>query len=441
MDTMYTSASSIMNLLLYSSLSLTGFNFNPQIIFTTMALYEELRYALPGNFVFQVRLSSEGLVALERIRQFLLYPEKGTKALRHDSPGFEFSVPLPRGTKNEDLPGTGLIGTFKKISPEGCQINMSLTKDSKSNVDIGAKTSCSLLVENVTCYWNNKSCSPCLSNINLKISSSNLVAVCGEVGSGKSSLLSAILGELLPARGTIRCNGRLTYAPQLPWVFSGTLRQNIIFGQPYDVKRYRDTLEAVQLVSDIESFPDGDLTYIGERGITLSGGQRARVSLARAVYFKADIYLLDDPLSALDIHVGKQLFTKCIKQMLNKSIVVLVTHNLSYLPDADQIIVMKKGCITAKGTYSELMQAGLNLCFESGYQATNGDGQRIVSTDDRSVQSSRKALSETQNLKVEDEKRSFGSIPLRIHWKYFQAGNSVAMAIPVTFILILSQGM
>ena len=158
----------------------------------------------------------------------------------------------------------------------------------------------------------------------------------------QSSLLSAILGELEPLTGNCKVVGRMAYAPQEPWIFSGTVRQNILCGLEYDTERYNRVIEACALVDDIRLFPKGDSTSVGERGVSLSGGQKARINLARALYVEADIYLLDDPLSAVDAHVGRHLFDSGINSFLNGKIRVLVTHQLHYLKDADRILILNQ---------------------------------------------------------------------------------------------------
>ena len=434
----------MINLILYTTLSMTGYHFIPQTIFTILALYEETRYNMAGNFLFQMRFSYEGLMALKRINEFLLFPEKGSKALQYDNLAFDLTFPTHWIKRYEELPSKGCIGTFRYLPSSEVVLHNSKVETSRKYMkqlnDVEADTTASLVIENTSCYWNNESKKTCLSNIDLNIPNAKLVAICGEVGSGKSSLLMAVLGEIVPTCGKVSCHGRVAYAPQVPWVFSGTIRQNIIFGLPYDEQRYRDTIEACQLVSDMQTFPDGDLTYIGERGITLSGGQRARVSLARAVYFNADIYLLDDPMSALDTQVGKKLFFECFKEMLRKCIVILVTHNLSYLPEVDCVVVMKRGSIYAKGSYHKLKQDGMNLLFGKGDKLKSVKEQR-ASENEKDFHNIDNQSLELKNLKAEKEDRAVGSVPLRIHWKYFSAGNSAAMALVLCLLLLTAQGM
>ncbi|KAJ0067200.1 hypothetical protein NL108_012940, partial [Boleophthalmus pectinirostris] len=197
---------------------------------------------------------------------------------------------------------------------------------------------------------------PLLKNVSIEINPGKLVAVVGAVGSGKSSLISAVLGEMNKKKGLINVQGSLAYVPQQAWIQNATLRDNILFGSAYEKGRFQQIIEACALGPDLELLAAGDLTEIGEKGINLSGGQKQRVSLARATYSKADIYLLDDPLSAVDAHVGKHLFDKVIgpNGLLRDKTRVLVTHAVSFLPFVDEIIVLKDGTVSEVGSYNSL---------------------------------------------------------------------------------------
>uniref|UniRef100_A0A4W5KT46 ABC-type glutathione-S-conjugate transporter n=1 Tax=Hucho hucho TaxID=62062 RepID=A0A4W5KT46_9TELE len=183
-----------------------------------------------------------------------------------------------------------------------------------------------------------------------------LVAVVGVVGSGKSSLISAMLGEMHSAKGFVNVQGSVALVPQQAWIQNATLRDNILFGYPLEDSRFQATLEACALGPDLELLPGGDQTEIGEKGINLSGGQKQRVSLARAAYSQADVYLLDDPLSAVDSHVGKHLFEEVVGPtgILKDKTRILVTHGVSFLPYVDEIVVLKEGCVSEVGSYQSL---------------------------------------------------------------------------------------
>ncbi|XP_060065904.1 ATP-binding cassette sub-family C member 5-like [Ylistrum balloti] len=197
-----------------------------------------------------------------------------------------------------------------------------------------------------------------LDSIKFNVKKGQLVGVCGSVGGGKSSLISAILGRMQQMAGHLAVRGNVAYAAQQAWIFSGTLQENILFGKRYDPDWYKQVVYACGLEPDLDMLANRDETEIGERGINISGGQKQRVSLARAVYSKSDIYLLDDPLSAVDVHVGRHLFHRCIKRLLQGKTVILVTHQLQYLKDCDEILVMEEGRIAENGSHESLLEHG-----------------------------------------------------------------------------------
>ncbi|KAF9581949.1 hypothetical protein BGW38_000856, partial [Lunasporangiospora selenospora] len=201
---------------------------------------------------------------------------------------------------------------------------------------------------------------PTLSNINLSLPEGSLTAIVGRVGQGKTSLLSAMIGDMYKWQGTVQVVGSIAYVPQQAWIVNATVKDNILFGKPFDQNRYDRVVLASGLEPDFEMLSAGDQTEIGERGINLSGGQKQRVSLARAAYQDADIYLLDDPLSAVDAHVDQHLWQNLIgpEGLLSDKTRLLVTHGTHHLSEMDQIIVIRNGIITEKGQYEDLLEAG-----------------------------------------------------------------------------------
>ncbi|KAK0171316.1 hypothetical protein PV328_009061 [Microctonus aethiopoides] len=252
-----------------------------------------------------------------------------------------------------------------------------------------------LIIENGSFSWDSViSEKPTLKNINLQVEHGQLVAIVGTVGSGKSSLVSAFLGEMDRISGRVNTKGSIAYVSQQAWIQNATLQDNILFGKALDKTLYARVLDACALSHDIKTLPAGDQTEIGEKGINLSGGQKQRVALARAVYNNSDVYFLDDPLSAVDSNVGKHIFEKVIgpNGLLGKKTRVLVTHGLTYLPDVDNVVVLKDGEISEIGTYKYLMQKGGAfrdfLVLHSNEAAAEGDSkseltgmtQQLVST-------------------------------------------------------------
>ncbi|KAL0880786.1 hypothetical protein ABMA27_001981 [Loxostege sticticalis] len=215
-----------------------------------------------------------------------------------------------------------------------------------------------LVIENGHFSWGEQDSAPVLKKINLNVPRGSLVAVVGAVGSGKSSLLSALLGEMNKVSGRINTTGDVAYVPQQAWIQNATLQDNILFGKPLDKHKYNNVINVCALKTDFDVLPGGDQTEIGEKGINLSGGQKQRVSLARAVYFDADNYFLDDPLSAVDSHVGKHIFDKVIgpNGLLKNKTRVWVTHNVSYLAQTDMVLVLKDGEVSEAGTYQQLLE-------------------------------------------------------------------------------------
>ncbi|XP_033638055.1 multidrug resistance-associated protein 5-like [Asterias rubens] len=195
-----------------------------------------------------------------------------------------------------------------------------------------------------------------LFDINFVLEKGRLTGICGSVGSGKTSLVAAILNNMHMPKGHCVVSGSIAYAAQEAWLFNATLKENILFGMPFDEDKYDNVIWACSLRMDLEILPNGDQTEIGERGLNMSGGQKQRISLARALYADRDIYLLDDPLSAVDAHVGKHIFEECISGALKGKTVLFVTHQLQYLKDCDVVLTMENGRIAERGSHGELME-------------------------------------------------------------------------------------
>jgi ATP-binding cassette, subfamily C (CFTR/MRP), member 1 len=208
-----------------------------------------------------------------------------------------------------------------------------------------------LSITNGTFTWGGEHTT--LKNINLRVKKGNMTAIVGSVGSGKTSLVSALLGEMQKLNGDVNVDGRVAYVSQQAWIQNATLQENILFGLPLNKEFYNQVIEACALRADLAMLPGGDQTEIGEKGINLSGGQKQRVSLARAVYSQADIYLFDDPLSAVDSHVGKHIFDNVMSDngLLRGKTRFLVTHAVIFLPKVDEIYVIVNGEITENGSY------------------------------------------------------------------------------------------
>ncbi|ETN62869.1 multidrug resistance-associated protein 1 [Anopheles darlingi] len=273
---------------------------DPQTAFVSLALFNILRFPL-GMLPMMVTFSMQAWVSVKRIDKFLNSAELDPSNVTHN------------------------------------------------------KSDEALTIKDGTFSWGEET--PTLKNINLSLRKGQLSAIVGTVGTGKSSLISALLGEMEKQSGIVNTDGTIAYVPQQAWIQNATLRDNILFGKSFDQQKYDKVIECCALGPDLAMLPGGDTTEIGEKGINLSGGQKQRVALARAVYADAEVYLFDDPLSAVDAHVGKHIFEKVIgpNGMLVGRSRLLVTHGISYLPFVENIFVIKDGEISESGSYQQLL--------------------------------------------------------------------------------------
>uniref|UniRef100_A0A4W3I7X0 Multidrug resistance-associated protein 4 n=1 Tax=Callorhinchus milii TaxID=7868 RepID=A0A4W3I7X0_CALMI len=366
-------------------------------VFVTVSLYNAVRLTVTLFFPSAIQTVSEGLISIKRIKRFLILEE------------------------------------IKKPHEEAHNIE---------------KKDRSVDVQDLTCYWDKTIETPSLQNIRFTVKPGELLAVIGPVGAGKTSILGAILGELSKDSGIINIKGKIAYCAQKPWVFPGTVRSNIIFGKEFQKAKYEKVITVCALKKDMQMLQDGDLTQIGDRGVTLSGGQKARVNLARAVYQDADIYLLDDPLSAVDAEVGRHLFEQCITGILQNKPRILVTHQLQYLSAATHILIIKEGKVVQKGTFTELLKSGVDfasLLKHEEEDESTGLEPMLKSTRNRtlsqtsilslgSLGSSAQSIQELLSATPE-ESRSEGSVGFQIYKKYFSAGASTFV---LFFLLVLS---
>lgn len=215
----------------------------------------------------------------------------------------------------------------------------------------------SVRIRDATFTWDKDQGRNVLCNINFAAHKGELNCIVGRVGAGKSSFLQSILGDLWKTQGEVVVRGRVAYVAQQPWVMNASVKENIVFGHRWDPHFYNQTIEACALFDDFSTLPDGDSTEVGERGISLSGGQKARLTLARAVYARADVYLLDDVLSAVDQHVGRHLINRVLgpNGLLGSKTRILATNALTVLREADFICLLRDQRILEKGTYDQLM--------------------------------------------------------------------------------------
>ncbi|XP_030562712.1 probable multidrug resistance-associated protein lethal(2)03659 [Drosophila novamexicana] len=308
-----------------------------------------------------------------------------------------------------------------------------------------------VILKNVTASWDasdgHSNCA--IDSFSTDIQDQTLTAVVGPVGAGKSSFLNVLLGEVGIDQGEALVHGKISYAAQEPWVFEGTIRDNIVFVEDYNERRYKKVIKACALERDMELLPRGDLTVVGERGVSLSGGQKARVNLARAVYRKADIYLLDDPLSAVDTHVGKHIFEKCIRDFLSNKIRILVTHQLQYLFDVEHLLLMSSGKVVAQGSYQELQRSRQFQFLEQTHDESGIDTHSVSSHMSRS--DSEKSMEHHQHNpllrpdetveELNQEQQSVGAVKFSVYASYFKALESTFLLGLIVVLFICARVM
>lgn len=383
---------------------LMGNSLTAQIVFSVTAIYNVLNPIITTLFTISVTSLAEVNVSLKRMQNFMRYDEINSETDKSNGTAV-----------TENLKGQNGV---HKENPK-------------------------IILRNVSAKWLQDSPQRTLKDINLNVINNQLLAIIGPVGSGKSSLLNVILKELPASEGELIIHGNISYSSQEPWLFNDSIRENILFGSPFDEDRYKTVIKMCALESDFDMFPYGDRTLVGERGKTLSGGQKARINLARCIYKEADIYLLDDPLSAVDANVGKQLYENCIKGFLKGKICVLNTHQLQYLTNADAICIMKDGQIQVQGDYETLQSSGYDFAkllkeFSSKDDLDEVEATKKVRAD--SGMEEDEDESEDEAPEVAKEVLGKGSIKGSVYKEYFRSGGNWLLIIMLVVAFISSQG-
>ncbi|XP_037534347.1 multidrug resistance-associated protein 5-like [Nematolebias whitei] len=363
----------IASVVTFSAHMLLGYDLTAAQAFTVVTVFNAMTFALKVT-PFSVKSLSEGSVAMERFKSLFLLPEVASVRASPSDPqvvvemrgatlGWEGvgqstqASPCVQATgryrQSDKCRDTGVLQDVEEQEEVTGSLLGGRDQVSSPEEEHGEEDSCPPLLD-VPRVSQRLHCT--LYCIDLSIQQGKLLGVCGSVGSGKTSLISAILGQMTVLEGTVAVRGRLAYVAQQAWILNATLRDNILFGQEYHEDRYQSVLSACCLRPDLNLLPNTDLTEIGARGANLSGGQRQRISLARALYSDRDVYILDDPLSALDAHVANHIFHHAIKKHLNNKTIIFITHQLQYLADCDDIILMKEGAIVEQGNHDNLMK-------------------------------------------------------------------------------------
>ncbi|CAF1231508.1 unnamed protein product [Adineta ricciae] len=372
----------LISLALFFGSWLMGQVLSPANIFTALSLLSNLRDPVTVSLPYAIEKLSESRIAAKRINQFMELCQRNQKV--------------------KDV--NGILGN--------------------------------ILMNKASFSWGLSE----LNDIDLNIQNGSLVGIIGSTGSYKSSLLLAILGEMSLTKGTSHIHGQIAYVSQIPWIFAGSIRENILFCKSFDEEKYAYILEACQLLSDLQTFTAGDMTIIGERGVNLSGGQKARISLARALYTDADIYLFDDPLAAVDHNVAQKIFKACIS---NESIIktktrLLVTHQIQFLTEFDHCILLNNGQIEKQGSPIELLSTDhIAKSYEHQQFHTEETKLRAESVTDPSNKQQQQ-LDRTSIVK--DEISIDGNVNIKIWAKLFTSAYGVIGLIFLIFLMLLAEG-
>ncbi|KAI1893848.1 hypothetical protein AGOR_G00127890 [Albula goreensis] len=419
----------------FSTHMLLGYDLTAAQAFTVVTVFNAMTFALKVT-PFSVKSLSEASVAMERFKSLFMMPE------------VEMIRPRPQNPLAAiEISGASLA--WERAGEQGAleeQAGHLLTDregDAASSPEDEAPpipTISQRLQRTLHC-------------IDLTVPQGKLVGICGSVGSGKTSLISAILGQMTLLEGTVAVSGDFAYVAQQAWILNASLRDNILFGKEYEEERYQMVVSACCLRPDLAILPNGDLTEIGERGANLSGGQRQRISLARALYSDRAIYILDDPLSALDAHVGNHIFNNAIKKQLRHKTVIFVTHQLQYLVDCDDVIFMRDGSITEQGSHEDLMR--LNGDYAAMFNNLQlGEAPYIEVTNKNTGNSLKKPPEKTKAGSIKKEKpdskdngqlmqveeRGRGSVPWSVYGVYIQASGGVMVFLLILVLFILNVG-
>lgn len=432
-------------MLAFITYSLTDNSLNPANVFSSLALFNSLR--LPLNLLpLVIGQVIDAWSSVYRIQDYLLSEEQEDEA-KPDT-----SMPCAAKLQSAEFTWERNVTVEaekdkKKPTKQETKVQKALAKQAKEQAKVVSKRlstespaepasdEASTIVESQEPFK--------LMDLNLTIERNELVAVIGAVGSGKSSLLAALAGDMRRTNGDLSLGASRAFCPQYAWIQNASLRDNILFGKEMDASWYKEVIEACALQADLDMLPNGDQTEIGERGITISGGQKQRLNIARAIYFDADLVLMDDPLSAVDAHVGRHIFDHAILGLLKNKTRILATHQLWVLNRCDRIIWLDEGRVQAVGTFDDLMRdnAGFIALMETTAAEKEEEEEKKVNEDE--IEDEKKVVKKSRKKQaalMQAEERSVKSVPWKVYIDYVKASGSLLNAPLVIFLLIMFQG-
>ncbi|KAF5303186.1 hypothetical protein FQA39_LY10099 [Lamprigera yunnana] len=384
---------------------LTGNHLQADYVFVATAFYDILKQIMTKNFSSGITEIAEVKVSMNRIQEFLMSGEIVETNESMDS----------NNSKLDDVKPNNIISKHEENS-------------------VGVKNRVGVRLSEASAKWDSVCVDNDLEHINFIAERGECVALVGPVGCGKTTLLNVILKEVPLSEGSLSVKGKISYAAQQPWLFAGSIKQNIIFDQPMNSERYDRVVVACDLNEDFAILPFGDRTLVGERGISLSGGQKARICLARAIYKKADVYLLDDPFSAVDPHVGQHMFDNCILEFLKNKCTIIVTHQLQYLQYVDRIYCIENGKVSITGTYQELRTSSSHF---ANYLC-EPKKEKLAST--LALTPLKRIIKNNPSQPIQGkEQRGSGSISNSVYLSYVKASGYWCVSVLILLVFLLVQ--
>ncbi|MCJ1406702.1 hypothetical protein MMC19_000769 [Ptychographa xylographoides] len=430
------------SMLSFITYSLSNHVLDPAPIFSSLALFNSLR--MPLNLLpMVIGQVTDGWSSMARIQEFLLaeeqkddfnWDQEATDAINVNHADFTWERTATRDPE-KDTKSKKEIQSAKKEAKKAERAEKHASKMDEAVEDATGADSSSTLTE-VEPFK--------LHDMHFSVGRNELLAVIGGVGSGKSSLLAALAGDMRRTSGQVTMGASRAFCPQYAWIQNATVRENILFGKEMDQRWYDEVIDACALRPDLDMLPAGDLTEIGERGITVSGGQKQRLNIARAIYFNSDIVLMDDPLSAVDAHVGRHIFDKAISGLLGSKCRVLATHQLHVLNRCDRIIWMQNGQIETIDTFDNLMRD--NESFQK-MMATTAQEEKVEEEekvnedeveDEKKIAATRKRAKKGAAL-MQAEERAVKSVSWGVYGAYIRASGSLFYFPMIVVLLVLSQ--
>ncbi|QSZ29358.1 hypothetical protein DSL72_003872 [Monilinia vaccinii-corymbosi] len=413
------------SMLAFITYSLTSHGLSPARVFSSLALFNSLR--LPLNLLpMVIGQVIDAYSSIYRIQEYLLSEEQEDDA----KPDHELEAAIV--VQGADF-------TWERTATQESE-NAGPSGKGQKKAEIKAEMEAKKQAPDDDSTINGDREPFSLENMNFTIGRNELVAVIGGVGSGKSSLLGALAGDMRKTRGEMIMGADRAFCPQYAWIQNATVRENILFGKEMEKSWYNKVIDSCALRPDLEMLPNGDQTEIGERGITVSGGQKQRMNIARAIYFDADLILMDDPLSAVDAHVGRHIFDNAIMGLLKDKARILATHQLWVLNRCDRIIWMEGGKIQAIDTFSNLMSK--HVGFQQLMETTAVEEEREPETEGEGVKKEKKTEKKKHKAPglMQAEEKSSKSVSWSVYADYVRASGSLWNAPIVFLLLLLSQG-